>query len=576
LAGVARPRVNADFPSGDAAAPSRLSDRDPMVAYFAFPPDLLAPVLTVPGDQTVEATGPAGAVVTFDAPTATDNLDPFVAVVCEPVSGSVFALGNSGVSCSAQDVAGNVATASFTVTVKDTTAPALTVPADITQEAGSPAGNAVVFDATATDAVTASLTVTCVPASGSMFFGTTPVQCSTEDAAHNSVSRSFTVTVRDTTAPALTVPANITQEAGSPAGNAVFFDATATDAVTTSLTVTCSPASGSMFLGTSTVQCSTEDAAHNSTSSSFTVTVRDTTKPALTVPPSVTVEADSPAGRVVTFAAFATDVVTPSPTVTCWPLSGSAFPVGTTPVQCSAQDAAGNTSTGLFMVTVQDTTAPVLSVPANITGEATSSSGRVVTYAATATDVVTTSPTVDCAPLSGSTFAIGDTIVTCAATDAAGNVASGTFTVTVTSTTAPPVFGHLAGVGSVIDGDNRVWFAFDVREGAAGERGWVTLQVRGGKGRPDRYLVATNSDVQMSNSPNYTPGNNPRSGIDTVTFSGVGSWNGAPGYRFTITASDRGEPGRDRDTFSIVVTLNGAVVETLGGSLRDGNVRSLR
>jgi len=291
----------------------------------------------------------------------------------------------------------------------------------------------------------------------------------------------------------------------------------------------------------------------------------------------MTLEANSPAGRVALFAATAFDAVTPSPTVTCSPSSGNVFALGTTLVQCSAQDGAGNTSTGVFGVTVLDSTAPALTVPANITGEATSASGRVVTFSASATDAVTTSPTVDCAPSSGSTFAIGDTVVTCAATDAAGNVATGTFTVTVTSTTTPPVFGHLAGVGSVVDGENRVWFAFDVREGATYERGWVTVQVRGGKGRPDRYLAATNSDVQMSNSPNYTPGNNPRSGIDTVTFSGTGSWNGAPGYRFTITASDRGEPGRDRDTFSITVTSpTGVVVESLGGSLRDGNVRSLR
>jgi len=240
-------------------------------------------------------------------------------------------------------------------------------------------------------------------------------------------------------------------------------------------------------------------------------------------------------------------------------------------------DAAGNTSTGLFMVTVQDTTPPALTVPGNIAGEATSPAGRVVTYSATATDTVTTSPTVDCAPSSGSTFAIGETAVTCAATDAAGNVASGTFTVTVTSTTTPPVFGHLAGVGTVTDGENRFWFAFDVREGAAGERGWVTMQVKGGKGRPDRYLAANVSDVQMSNSPNYSPGNNPRSGIDTVSFSGTGSWNGVSGYRFQITASDRGEPGRDRDAFSItVIAPNNTVVESVSGALRDGNIRSLR
>ena len=103
------------------------------------------------------------------------------------------------------------------------------------------------------------------------------------------------------------------------------------------------------------------------------------------------------------------------------------------------------------------------------------------------------------------------------------------------------------------------------------------MTVRGGKGRPDRYLAAGVSEVQFSDSPSYTPGNNPRSGIDTVSFSGTGYWNGAAGYRFQVTATDRGEPGRDRDTFALTVFApNGSVVEAVSGALRDGNVRSLR
>jgi hypothetical protein len=129
----------------------------------------------------------------------------------------------------------------------------------------------------------------------------------------------------------------------------------------------------------------------------------------------------------------------------------------------------------------------------------------------------------------------------------------------------------------VVDGDNRVWFAFDARERSADERGWVTMQVRGGKGRADRYLTANVSEVQMSDAPGYAPGNNTRSGIDTVSFAGTGSWNGVSGYRFQVTASDRGEPGRDRDSFSVTVFApSGAVVESLTGLLRDGNIRSLR
>ena len=70
-------------------------------------------------------------------------------------------------------------------------------------------------------------------------------------------------------------------------------------------------------------------------------------------------------------------------------------------------------------------------MPGNITAAATSASGAMVTYSASATDPVDGSITPVCTPASGSTFALGTTTVTCTATDAAGNESSASFTVTV-------------------------------------------------------------------------------------------------------------------------------------------------
>jgi hypothetical protein len=48
-------------------------------------------------------------------------------------------------------------------------------------------------------------------------------------------------------------------------------------------------------------------------------------------------------------------------------------------------------------------------------------------------------------------------------------------------------------------------------------------------------------------------------------------------HDFEVTATDRGEPGRNRDTFSVVITrLDGRVVESLSGTLRAGNIQSVR
>ena len=72
--------------------------------------------------------------------------------------------------------------------------------------------------------------------------------------------------------------------------------------------------------------------------------------PTLKVPANMTVEASSPTGKAVSYSATATDGVDPAPVVTCLPASGAMMGIGTTTVNCTAKDAAGNASTGSFTV----------------------------------------------------------------------------------------------------------------------------------------------------------------------------------------------------------------------------------
>ncbi len=78
-----------------------------------------------------------------------------------------------------------------------------------------------------------------------------------------------------------------------------------------------------------------------------------------------------------------------------------------------------------------DTTPPEITVPGDLTVNATSPDGAVVEFTATATDDVDGSVSVDCTPASGSTFAIGDTTVVCTAEDNSGNEATESFTIHV-------------------------------------------------------------------------------------------------------------------------------------------------
>ncbi len=86
--------------------------------------DTTAPVVVV-DDKTVEATSPAGAVITYPA-TAVDNVDGALTPTCVPPSGGIFALGATPVTCTAKDAAGNTGSDTATMRVVDTTAPTST------------------------------------------------------------------------------------------------------------------------------------------------------------------------------------------------------------------------------------------------------------------------------------------------------------------------------------------------------------------------------------------------------------------------------------------------------------------
>ena len=399
--------------------------------------DTTKPALTTAANLVVGNDSSTGAIVEYDAPSATDLVDGNVPASCAPASGTKFSLGTSTVTCSATDRAGNTATETFTVKVQDETKPIVTVPDDITAEATGPAGSEVDYGAvTAADDVDGALDVTCDRASGNFPLGSTTVTCSATDAAGNVGGNSFTVTVQDTTAPEVAVPDGLTEEATSADGAVVTFTTSANDLVDGDVPTTCSRQSGSTFaLGAIEVVCSATDEAGNGGSASFTVEVVDTTAPVVVVPEDVTAEAAGPDGADVSFGdASASDLVDGQVAPTCSNASGSLFPLGITTVTCSATDARGNEGHASFTVHVVDTTAPVVQTPANLQvgNDAGKNGASAVDYGpAIATDLVDGSVDVTCDPVSGSAFKLGLTTVTCTATDKAGNSSSARFAVEV-------------------------------------------------------------------------------------------------------------------------------------------------
>jgi hypothetical protein len=405
--------------------------------------DTTPPTIATHGDDTIEATGPTGALVDYGSIATSDIVDGAGTATCAPATNTTFALGDTTVTCHATDAHGNDATATtFKVTVRDTTPPAIDAPANIDNvEATGANGAAVTFALPAThDLVDGDGQATCDATSGNTFpIGVTTVHCDATDAHGNHATQvSFTITVVDTTPPVIAAHGDVgPMEATGPGGAHVGYVLPATsDLVDGAGTASCAPASGSLFpLGQTVVTCSASDAHHNAaTPTTFHVTVRDSTPPVIAAHADVTVEATGPGGALVTYAAPATsDVVDGNGLASCAAASGSQFPIGTTTVTCTAVDVAGNAATPTtFHVIVRDTTAPVIAFHADVTATATGNSSANVTYTLpTATDIVDGSVAVTCTPASGSSFAVGSTTVNCAATDAHGNTGHGSFKVTV-------------------------------------------------------------------------------------------------------------------------------------------------
>ena len=359
VASVCSPTSGTTFAVGSTAVSCTATDAagnlSATMIFHVVVLDGVAPVVTVPVIDPVEATSFAGAAVSYVV-AADDDVDGTATPICAPISGASFALGTTTVSCSASDAAGNIGTATFSITVRDTTEPALTMPSLVTATLTSGSTTPVNYTATAADLVDGVLTPSCAPVSGSAFpIGNTTVQCSVGDQAGNVAAGSFTVTVNDGIAPVVTVsPAgDRVVEATSLNGAPVTFTATATDNHSAGVTAACAPLSGSQFpLGPTGVTCQAVDQNGNVGVASFTVTVVDTTAPLLMLPPAVTVTATSGSGAPLTFNASARDAVDGVRPVTCTPASGSTFPAGTTSVSCQASDTRGNTSSGGFVVTV--------------------------------------------------------------------------------------------------------------------------------------------------------------------------------------------------------------------------------
>jgi hypothetical protein len=158
------------------------------------------PLLRLPANATVAATSPSGASFSYGDVFATDITGQTLTATCTPPSGSLFAVGETTVTCSATGSNNQTATGTFTVLVTPFVStnlpPALSLPNGITVHTTSLGGKRVSYSATAMDDSGIPPTVVCVPPSGSLFpVGTTTVTCTATDNQNQTSTGAFMVTV---------------------------------------------------------------------------------------------------------------------------------------------------------------------------------------------------------------------------------------------------------------------------------------------------------------------------------------------------------------------------------------------
>jgi hypothetical protein len=445
-----------------------------------------APTISCPTDKTFNASGCSIAVTEaqIGTPTATGSNVTVTSRRSDDLAlTDPFPTGQTTITWTATDDIGRVTSCTQRITVTstggDTTPPTLDVPADVSTTTSS--CSALLDDelgvATADDNCSSSVTIARagipVNSLGQPTFvfpaGTTIITYTATDGAGNSTVKTQKVTVTESTPPTISAPANVTLNTGPGATScgltisnldAALGTATANDNCA-GVTVTRSnlPAGNNFPVGATVITYTATDASGNTASANQTVTVVDNTAPTTNAPANVTLYTGPGATSCgLTISNLDATIGTATASDNCPGATaartggvpaGNVFPVGDTTITYTATDAHGNTSTATQKVTVVDNTVPTITAPAAVTlytgPNATSCVVNISNLDATLGTATASDncPGVTAARTggvpAGNNFPKGTTTLTYTATDAHGNTATATQTVTVVDNTPPVI-----------------------------------------------------------------------------------------------------------------------------------------
>ena len=369
--------------------------------------------------------------------TATDNIDGDISgtIMIDTSSLHTDTVGTYTITYTSTDSSGNSISKTRTVLVVDNTKPIITLSGENPQtlEVKTPYSE---LGATASDDVDGDITSSIMIDTSTVDInrlGTYTVLYDVNDSSGNAATQAQReVHVVDTTAPHISLhgDANITLNQDTPYTDA---GATATDNYDTSITVTTDNTVNTANVGTYTIIYTALDSSGNKATATRTVTVKDVTKPVITLGGDnpLTLEVHSPYNEPSATAYDAVDGDTPVS------ITGSVDTntLGSNTITYTAIDSAGNKAELNRTVIVQDTTKPVITLlgESDITIEGGSS---YIDAGATVSDNYDTNLSIVTTGEVNSSK-VGAYILTFSATDSSGNQATQTRIIHVIDTTAP-------------------------------------------------------------------------------------------------------------------------------------------
>ena len=392
-----------------------------------IPNDFKKPTITVPDNVLVEASGLLTSVNIGNAMAIDEN----GILSLSNNAPSSFPLGTNTIIWTAIDGVGNMAIASQTVAIQDTTPPLISPLDNITLEARSTTENIVflVVPETSDDVGVYSISND----EPEVFpLGETIVTWTATDVMGNISTLTQSVYLVDSISPRIALVDDLIIEASNLNENLVELDVPESfdDVGVYSIS---NDAPEVFPLGETIVTWIATDASGNSASTTQTISVIDTTSPVMEIS-NYEIEANIPNGSNTSLSLpnileiQDVEISNDAPEV---------FPLGETIVTWIATDASGNSASTTQTISVIDTTIPSIVVPNDIQVEAESvltkieELGEMISEDFSEIDSISND-----AP---EVFPLGETIVTWTATDTSGNSASDTQTISVIDTTLPSI-----------------------------------------------------------------------------------------------------------------------------------------